>query len=99
MNDALDRADREIRDLRRQVQDARVLMTDARQKLEESKTDAARWRWVAKNLTQLIVTTEKEFFADGDVISIDKIEFNSNLRASNAETVTAAIDRLMEVVK
>lgn len=100
VNAALDRADREVRDLRRQVQDARVLMDEARQKLEDHKRDAARWRWMARHLTQLVITTDMEFFSDdNDTVEVTKIEFNSAFHPSDVETVNAAIDRLMEVVK
>jgi hypothetical protein len=99
VNEVLDRADREIRDLRRQIQDTRSERAEATERLERYRKDAERWRWIARHLTQLVVTTDQQWLDDADVLEVQKIEYNSEAKPTDVESVAKTIDRLMEVVK
>ncbi len=66
-----------------------------RAELERCEKDAGRYRWLRKDFTGLIVTTERDQAADDDRLFVVCIELSKHLRATDASSVDAAVDAAM----
>lgn len=70
-------------------------ITRLRAELERCEKDAGRYRWLRKDFTGLIVTTERDQAADDDRLFVVCIELSKHLRATDASSVDAAVDAAM----